>query len=243
MLLNLLRVFGRKDKAFPDIYPDQPFVAVGDIHGRSDLLAQVLNAEFTAKVVCVGDYIDRGEDSAGVLRMLLARPDVICLSGNHEEMMVMFIDDPDTYGQRWLPHGGLQTLASFGVTGVTETSTGDQMRQARDQLVTAMGEPLLAWVRGLPTVWRSGNVAVTHAGADPAVPIAQQSDNTLRWGQADFYKKQRKDGIWVVHGHRIVDEAAATAGRIAIDTGAYATDRLTVVHVDKGSYRFETFLA
>lgn len=215
-------------------------MVVGDVHGRADLLQRFLDSAPSHPVVCVGDYVDRGDHSAEVLRMLNGRPDVVCLAGNHEEMMLDFIDQPEVAGARWLRHGGLQTLASFGVAGLSETSDDSALRGARQQLVKAMGSALLGWMQGLPSLWQSGNVAVVHAGADPAVPMAQQSEQCLRWGHRNFMRKSRADGVWVVHGHTIVDQPHTRAGRVAIDTGAYATGRLTVATIAPGDITFDT---
>lgn len=227
---------------FPALAPADTFIAVGDIHGRADLLERFLESGPLYPVICVGDYVDRGDHSADVLRLLHARPDITCLSGNHEEMMLRFLDKPEETGQRWLRYGGLQTLASFGIAGLTESSGADILRSARDQLGNAMGPDLVAWMRALPSRWQSGNVAVVHAGADPARSIADQEIKTLHWGHPDFHGIGRGDGLWVIHGHTIVETPGATAGRIAIDTGAYATGRLTAVLIEPGKATFETIL-
>lgn len=239
MLRKWIASLGQKRTPMAPIAPEVPFVALGDIHGRADLLDRFLSAAPDVQIVCVGDYVDRGDHSADVLRLLQDRPDILCLSGNHEEMMLRFIDAPNRNGARWLRYGGLQTLASFGVAGVSETSDAGTMTQARDALVAAMGDAGLHWLRNLHTRWTTGNVAVVHAGADPAIAIADQTRDTLHWGHAGFAKTRRADGMWVVHGHTIVDEAHSENGRIAIDTGAYATGRLTAVHVENSSVSFE----
>ena len=239
MIKRLLRRFiARPD--FPATAPDSPFFAVGDIHGRADLLHRFLDTKPTHPVICVGDYVDRGDHSADVLRMLHARPDIICLSGNHEEMMLDFLTAPERSGPRWLRYGGLQTLASFGVAGVTDSSGAEALSNARDQLQTAMGADLLEWMRAMPTLWQSGNVAVVHAAASPARNMEEQRTATLHWGHPHFTKAQRTDGIWVIHGHTIVDAAHIENGRIAIDTGAYATGRLTVALIEPGITTFQT---
>lgn len=239
MIKSLLRrIFAGPD--FPATAPDSPFYAVGDIHGRADLLRGFLNRAPNHPVICVGDYVDRGENSAEVLRLLHARADVTCLSGNHEEMMLDFLKHPDRSGSRWLRYGGLQTLASFGVAGVTDSSGPDEMTKARDQLQAVMGADLVAWMRAMPTAWQSGNVTVVHAGADPRCSIQVQKTKTLHWGHPDFAKVRRTDGVWVIHGHTIVDEPTAARGRISIDTGAYATGRLTTVLVEPGKITFDT---
>jgi serine/threonine protein phosphatase 1 len=239
MLSKLLHMF-RPPPPFPVVAPDQPFTAIGDIHGRVDLLRKALDQIAHAPIICVGDYVDRGDHSADVLRLLITRPDIHCLAGNHEAMMLAFIDDPAKAGPRWLRYGGLQTLASFGVYAATETSDAKTLEAASDALKDAMGPQLIQWMRHLPTRWHSGNVAVVHAGADPSVPLDLQSEKTLLWGHPDFTQKARDDGVWVVHGHTIVDQPCAQNGRIAIDTGAYATGRLTAAHVSTDGVRFQT---
>lgn len=225
------------------VAPDEPFIAIGDIHGHVEaliaILRQIERAYPKAHVVCVGDYVDRGEASADVLTILqdLSQTDahgVTCLAGNHETMLVKFIDDPVGYGRKWLKHGGLQTLASYGVahTGM------ESIVATRDALVSAMGGAMIDWLRGLPLFWRSGNVAVVHAAADPNVPLEAQSSRTLLWGHPQFTQAVRADGVWVIHGHTIVDQSAVVAGRVAIDTGAYATGRLTAVYVSAEGFEF-----
>ncbi|MEP1201221.1 metallophosphoesterase [Tateyamaria sp.] len=225
---------------FPAIAPDSPFVAVGDIHGRADLLKRFLDMGQTYPVICVGDYVDRGDESAEVLQLLQQRPDINCLSGNHEEMMLDFLKNPEKAGPRWLRYGGLQTLASFGVAGVSDTSVGTALISARDALEEAMGPELITWLNNLPTRWQSGNVAVVHAGADPARSISGQNIKALHWGHPDFSSSRRKDGLWIIHGHTIVEDPIVRRGRIAIDTGAYATGRLTAVLVEHGKTTFQT---
>lgn len=235
------RLFQRKaDKPeFPLPMPDETFIVLGDIHGRADLLQRFLDMGPSYPVVCVGDYIDRGDNSAEVLQILRSQLNVTCISGNHEEMLLDFLENPERSGSRWLRYGGLQTLASFGVAGVTESSGTDAIVKAAEHLRDAMGDDLITWMRTLPTRWQSGNVAIVHAGADPVMAIEDQTTRSLHWGHPDFEKKQRDDGVWVVHGHTIVDAAHATNGRIAIDTGAYATGVLTAALIDENGVQFQ----
>lgn len=250
----LKRLFGRSPAA-PAPLPSQPFTAalapeaaffaVGDVHGCLPQLRSLMDkmnaADSAANIIFVGDYIDRGEDSAGVLHALHELqndPRVICLAGNHEDMLLKFIDDPEKNGSRWLRYGGLQTLASFGVGGINANSNGDALLTAAEQLKATMGPDLLTWIRDMPITWSSGNVAVVHAGANPYKPIQLQTSKTLMWGHKDFDTVNRDDGIWVLHGHTIVDEAHARDGRIAIDTGAYATGVLTAAHVQSTGVTF-----
>lgn len=224
--------------SMPKIEPQSAFYAVGDIHGRIDLLVQLLDSlDPRVPVVCVGDYVDRGDDSAAVLRFLQMRPDITCLTGNHEKMLLDFLDNPQSNGPRWLRFGGLQTLASFGISA-TQSATGEALTEIRNALVTAMGDELILWIRRLPPFHISGNVGVVHAGADPNVPITDQSAKSLIWGHPNFEITPRIDKMWIVHGHTIISEPTISAGRVAIDTGAYATGRLTAALISDSGISF-----
>lgn len=229
------------------ISPETPFCAIGDIHGRSDLLRRALDSvpdDFP--LIFVGDYADRGDDSKGVLAELMARcgaePErIVCLIGNHESFLLDFLKAPQRIGPSWMRHGGLQTLGSFGVQPPVGGLAGpEDWDTARDALGAAMGPEMIAWLSDLPAFWRSGNVAVVHAGADPSRAIEEQSANDLMWGHPDFGVRARQDGLWIVHGHTIVAQPAADNGIISIDTGAFATGRLTVAYVDTQSVEFST---
>ena len=247
----LRTIFGRKngpEKAngfSSPIAPDQPFLAIGDVHGRVDLVQHleqlILEKAPGLPAVFVGDYLDRVEQSAEVLDLLMSASEhgpqpVHCLRGNHEDMCLKFLDHPVEYGARWLKFGGLQTLSSYGVKLI---GTDDKaLLKLRDALAQAMGDAAIDWLRARPVHWRSGNVHVTHAGADPARPIDQQPERNLIWGHRDFAEKTRTDGQWVVYGHVVVDKPKAARGRIAIDTGAYATGRLTAALISHGTVEF-----
>ena len=217
---------------FDPITPDVPVVAIGDIHGRFDLLERLPEPSPDTRVICVG------EQSAQVLRALHSQPDIITLMGNHEQMMLKFIDNPKENGQRWLRYGGLQTLSSFDVSGVSQTSSGAELERARDALREAMGDALVDWVTNLPTSWVSGNVAFVHAAANPLISLKDQESRTLLWGHEDFGRKRRRDGMWIVHGHTIVDTPMVKGGVVSIDTGAYATDKLTAATIHNGEVEF-----
>lgn len=224
---------------FDDPFVESPCFVIGDVHGCLAPLQRLLDAApDEAEVICLGDYVDRGDDSAGVLRLLKERPDITCLMGNHEAMMLKFLDDPTGSAARWLRYGGLQTLASFGVSGGVETKDPEVLSQLRDDLLAAMGRDLLDWMAELPVLEQRGNVAILHAGADPAQPLTDQPDKTLIWGHPDFGKVPRQDGQWVLHGHTIVDAPAMKDGIISIDTGAYATGRLTAAHLTSEGCQF-----
>lgn len=250
------KLFGRRaDKARPaptfDAVPapEGTVYAIGDIHGRDDLLVRLLDRLSAdapaAPLVFLGDYVDRGENSAAVLRRLAGLKSqwsgpVIALMGNHERMMLDFLAAPEDSAARWLRNGGLQTLASFSVGGITEAPGPDEARAAADRLRDAMGADLVDWVEGLALQHASGNVHFVHAAADPAMPMAVQEPRTLLWGHPAFAGTPREDGQFVVHGHTVVEAPGVSAGRVAVDTGAWFTGRLTAARIAPGDIGFMT---
>lgn len=228
--------------------PEHPFCAIGDVHGRYDLLLPLyvrIREEFGTDipVIFIGDYVDRGPQSAEVLNGLFEEykqnpANVVCLMGNHEKMMLEFIDDPAGKGARWLINGGLETLQSFNITGITSHSDVDDAMEAADALEAAMPEGMQAWMRALPLSWSSGNMHCAHAAMAPDTPPQDQNPRALLWGHPRFLREPRTDGQTVVHGHTIMQQPVVGDTRISIDTGAYETGRLTGVYVDADTYRF-----
>jgi predicted MPP superfamily phosphohydrolase len=228
--------------------PEVPFFAVGDIHGCPDLLHRIIRAKDALAmggepVVFCGDYIDRGAGSAKVLTRLFdaqqTQPDqVICLMGNHERMMLDFIDDPAGRGAGWLRFGGLDTLASFGVSLRQQQTDAEVAVAIANALEAALPEGMLAWLRGLPLRWSSGNVHCVHAAMSPRRTAQDQREAVLLWGHPDFLKTARDDGQFVLHGHTIVPQAQLSGSRISIDTGAYRTGCLSAVRIASGHCRF-----
>lgn len=225
--------------------PEVPAFVVGDIHGRIDLLEQLLQRRPDAaqQLVFLGDLVDRGEDSARVLERVKDLCDqsdaTLCLRGNHEQMLLDFLEDPRGTGPRWLSCGGLQTLASFGVGGLSAHSNGDALEEAGHKLEAAMPADLVNWLRDLPLIWQSGTLAAVHAAADPEKPMEDQEEDSLLWGHGTFFDTPRTDGLWVVHGHTVVERPVFDQSRISIDTGAWYTGRLTGALVDPdGSVSF-----
>jgi serine/threonine protein phosphatase 1 len=132
----------------------------------------------------------------------------------------------------------LQTLASYSVGWSRNVRRESQLTRIRDDLANAIGPEMIDWLHHRPTYWVSGNVAVIHAGASPHRSLDAQEKKCLLWGHPDFFKVPRSDGIWCVHGHTIVDVPKASDGRVAVDTGAYATGVLTAAFVEPESVTF-----
>ena len=209
--------------------PDRPLAVIGDIHGRADLLDQLLQRLAReapgARLVTVGDYVDRGAESRAVIARLRGLDGALCLRGNHEQMLLDFLDAPIEAGARWLRNGGVATLASYGIA-LDVTGSHDDIMRARDTLRAAMADDA-AWLAALPLFWQSGDVLICHAGPDPALPVPGQPDEHFLWGHPRFLRDARADGLWVAHGHWIQERAHVRGRRIAVDTGAWHSGRLS----------------
>ncbi|MFG6650866.1 metallophosphoesterase family protein [Sulfitobacter sp. 1A10445] len=233
----------------PDNFaPETPFFAVGDIHGCAGLLEDLLEklgAVATGEEVCVflGDYIDRGPDGRGVLARLFdlcqSYPEkVVCLMGNHERMMLDFIDDPAGAGSEWLKFGGLETLQSFGVSADKRWLDSAGSIELANALEAALPSGMQEWLRGLPLQWSSGNMHCVHAAMSPKRHPKAQREQALLWGHPKFFSEPREDGVFVVHGHTIVENASISASRVSLDTGAYKTGRMTAARISTGGCIF-----
>lgn len=228
-------------KRFAPLSPDWPIAVIGDIHGSLDQFEQLLAIlPSDLPVVCVGNYIDHGPNSAEVLHMLRAIPQILSLKGNHEDMLLGFLRNPLKQGRNWLKHGGMQTLFSFGLMDAADglDVADHQLLDLRDAMTDAMGDEMINWLANLPASCLSGNVLISHAGANPAAPAEIQLQRHLMWGHRDFYRIPRKDGMWVVHGHKYIPEPKVAQNRIAINTAVHKTGRLTAVALRHDAYEF-----
>ena len=221
--------------------------AIGDIHGRLDLLERTIEAigrdaagkEGAAITVTVGDYVDRGPRSREVIERLQAAPfgmPYIPLRGNHESLFESFLVDP-AVGEHWRRLGGLETLASFGVP-VRDMMVGRGYDEAAERLAAAMTPEHRDFLASLRTSFMSGRYFFCHAGVRPGVPLERQSENDLLWIRDEFLNSSMDFGRIVIHGHTPVAEPEVRRNRINIDTGAFATGRLTCVVLEGESHRF-----
>ncbi len=223
--------------------------AVGDIHGQLDLLSRTRelisdDAEVDRRarnvVVYLGDYIDRGPDSRGVVELLASRPlarfEEIHLKGNHEDFMLEFLDDPGV-GEHWYLNGGDTTLASYGVARAAMTEGPDRFVAVRDRLRGKLPVEHLAFLRSLVMYHVEGDYVFVHAGIRPGRPIAQQDAHDLLWIRREFISSEADHGCCVVHGHSITSEPEMRHNRIGIDTGAYYSGRLTCLVLDGAERR------
>ena len=244
--------FPRPEAIVPQVAETDRVYAIGDVHGRYDLLIRILKRidedarRFTdgrrVRLVLLGDYVDRGEDSKNVLDALsvLAKDgaeNLILLRGNHEAVLLDFLEDP-VGAASWLEFGGLQTLASFGVAVPRSWSDERRLIAARDGLARAI-RPYMPLLLRMRDWWRCGDVLFCHAGLDPARALGDQQSSAFLWGHPEFLVDQPIAGLRVVHGHFDVSEPTSLPGRICIDTGAYYSGVLTAVRLDFG----EAFLS
>ena len=228
-----------------DLTEGQRIYAVGDIHGRLDLLTEMLariRADLAARphprplMIFLGDYVDRGPDSRGVIERLigLGQGDVptAFLLGNHDRYVQAYLDDPDWYDLtfHWLADnlGGARTLASYGVEGA------DPLRPAatRDAFAAAFPASHRAFLDGAALWVRRGGYVFAHAGLRPGVPLAEQDPEDLVWIREPFLTSSEDFGFKVVHGHTIVKAVEHHPNRIAVDTGAFRTGVLSCVVIE-----------
>lgn len=230
--------------------PGTRVYAIGDIHGRLDLLVALetmivadLNRQRPARAVVVylGDYVDRGPDSRGVVDHLLDRPlpvdERVHLLGNHEDAMRRFLDDI-WIGDSWMGFGGRETLASYSVTPDPRLSRDAWLREAQMQLARALPERHLAFLEGLRLWHAEGGYLFVHAGIRPHVPLERQQPDDLIWIRNEFLDSDADHGWVVVHGHSIRKEPEIRQNRIGIDTGACFTGRLTALVLEGSERRF-----
>ncbi len=225
--------------------------AIGDIHGHADLASRMLELieddinssakGLSCRIVAVGDYVDRGPDTAAVIDLLVSqradeRRSFTWLKGNHEEMLLSFIDEPEEFGPGWLDFGGLATLLSYNAK-VREAVGEWNFRRLRDVLVERLPTTHLDFLQRLEISFTVGDFFFCHAGARPGIPLAQQSERDLLWIRQDPWDDDPAFEKVVVHGHTPVAAPEIRSHRINIDTGAFATGILSCLALDETTRR------
>lgn len=236
-----------------EIPENEVIYAIGDIHGRDDLLGQLhasIEADLadspagrSATVVYLGDYVDRGPDSRTVIDRLINRPisaaRSVYLKGNHEDAMLRFLAGEDG-GETWLGIGGGATARSYGVSLRDIDNRALSPELVRRRLNDTIPPQHLAFLQRLRLTYEAGDYLFVHAGIRPGSAIEEQDPKDLLWIRGEFLKSRCRYGKIVIHGHSSGSEIVVRANRICVDTAAYATDRLSCVVLEGQRRRFLT---
>lgn len=224
-------------------FGDRPdfIYAVGDVHGQMGLLKKLeeqieldaCTAGGTSWLVMLGDYVDRGPNSAAVLDRLLSKPTGaierrLCLAGNHEEVMLDFIRRPSA-DHRWLDFGGLETLSSYGVYDIPTNRL-----RLQGIVQSHIPDDHIALLESLPSLMSVPGYCFVHAGIDSRVALADQDDGTLLWSRPSSDAPEQR-GFTVVHGHTPVKAVTHENNRINVDTGAYKSGILSAVRIARNN--------
>jgi serine/threonine protein phosphatase 1 len=222
--------------------------AIGDIHGRADLLADMFaridadRADFPAEKaihVFLGDYVDRGPSSRDVLDLLIKRRSQYpgaYLKGNHESYLVEFLKNPAVFAE-WRHYGGVDTLLSYGLASSRNPNEQECIALA-SRLDRALPEVHRRFLGALALSFTCGDFFFVHAGVRPGIALARQAETDLLWIREEFLLHERAYEKTIVHGHTPVIEPDIRPNRINIDTGAYATGRLTCLVLERNHIRF-----
>lgn len=228
----------------PSVPEGRLVYAIGDIHGRSDLLAQLLrdiqddaaahDPATRRTLVFLGDYVDRGPDSRGVIEILISGLpdgfDAVFLLGNHESFLLDFLERPEVLSL-WIYNGALATLSSYGVLPSSPALADAAPGVLRDRFAAALPPSHRTFLASLELMAIIGGYAFVHAGLRPGVPIDRQDPQDLLWIRDAFLEAKESFGYMVVHGHTPESEPVIRKNRIGIDTGACMTGRLTALRL------------
>lgn len=241
-------LFGQK-KISPNLPPDVCVYAVGDIHGRFDLLQILLDKiwrdadsvpQAQKILVFVGDYVDRGPSSKDVVDFLitLEKPgwDIVKLMGNHEFALLEFLQNPDIYPS-WRTYGGAETLLSYGVKPPMFSDAKEILR-AHEEFLARFPEEHKLFFSRLDPCFSIGSYYFVHAGIRPGVLLENQTKQDLFWIRDEFLLSDQVFDKIIIHGHTPSEEPVVRHNRIGIDTGAYATNRLSAVKLSEDKYSF-----
>jgi serine/threonine protein phosphatase 1 len=248
----LRRLFGLAPATRPGSVPaGQAVYAIGDVHGRLDLLEDLLariredagkHPDSARSLIFLGDYVDRGPESRGVVEAVMSDPlpgfTTIRLMGNHEEAMLSFLDG-ESDGLDWLSFGGLETLLSYGVPLRSLPNSGEAVKALQVALIEAVPERHVTFFRECLLHYTVGDYVFVHAGVRPGITLEKQTQTDLLWIRDDFLRVRAPlPGRVVVHGHTICDLPQNRGNRINIDTGAFVSGRLTGLVLRGNERRF-----
>ena len=242
-MFNFFRKPMREAARTASVPPGKRFYAIGDIHGRLDLLDQLLalidaddagRSDAECQLIFLGDLIDRGPDSAGVVERAraihAAAPSTQLLMGNHEEVFLKALDGDEKAMRFFCRIGGRETILSYGI------SESDYLRFDHEQLIAAMQQAVPAshrdFLASFSDMFVIGDYAFVHAGIRPGMPLAEQRPGDLRWIREPFLDSDESHECVVIHGHTITEAVDFRANRIGIDTGAHLTGKLTCLGLE-----------
>ncbi len=252
MAPNLLsRLFRKPAPAAAPSAAGRLVYAVGDVHGHNPTLhalLDIIRTDLAAQphdrkplLIFLGDYVDRGPDSAGVIQTVLdlmaeGTFEVRALKGNHEEALLDFLSDP-AFGATWSDYGGNTTLASYGVQPPVSRTDVEAWIAARDAFARALPQDHLALLNRLELMVELGDFAFVHAGVRPGVSLANQTERDLLWIRQEFLQATGRFEKLIVHGHTPMEEPQISSIRMGLDTGVYATGILTAARIDDRGYK------
>lgn len=241
--MALIPKFMRRGRKTPQGSEGKRVYAIGDVHGRFDVLEELLDqiqahAQSASRVethlIFLGDLIDRGPQSKQVIERVM-RPipgmdKVHFILGNHEEAIVRGLSGEPNLLKSWLKHGGYDTAESYGIErGVLIEKPDDVLEHV---LSSTIPSSHLKFMGSFLDSIRFGDYLFVHAGVRPGIPLKRQWPQDLRWIRDEFLNSDTDFGAVVVHGHTISGAITEKSNRIGLDTGAYSTGKLSAVWIE-----------
>lgn len=239
----------KKSDQKPKGKPGERVYAIGDIHGCYHQMIELIGMIHTdcaarkdkqTYLIFLGDLIDRGPDSRGVIEHLMRFPyefaSPLFIKGNHEEMMVRGLTGEPELLSGWLEHGGYSCAESYGVP--RSHLQGQEADAQEHVLRSAIPKSHAMFLKGFLESVQFGDYLFTHAGIRPGVPLDQQSGREMRWIRGPFLEHEGDHGVVVVHGHTVNEDIVVKSNRIGLDTGAYKNGRLSAICIEEDEVSF-----